>query len=133
MDHAPSGDSLEVAAQVQSDSGFEGGNGQLVDAQGAEQRVLAYSRQRLALAGDDAGLRAAQQLVAAEGSHVDARLEARRNKRLVLDSERREVDQASAPQVFEENQTVLARELDHLFQRRAFREAHDAEIARVDA
>src|SRR2546430_17328612 len=79
MDHAPGGDSLEVAAQVQGDGGFERGNGQLVDAQGAEQRVLADSRQRLALAGDDAGLRAAQQLVAAEGGYVDARLEARRS------------------------------------------------------
>src|SRR5205807_6438395 len=122
-DHAPGGDSLEVAAQVQSDGGFEGGNGQLVDAQGAEQRVLADSRQRLALAGNDARLRAAQQLVAAEGDHVDARFEARRNRRLVLDPERSEVNQASAAQVLEENQVVLARETDHLLEPRAFGEA----------
>src|SRR2546422_446272 len=133
MDHAPGGDSLEVAAQVQGDGGFERGNGQLVDAQGAEQRVLADSRQRLALAGDDAGLRAAQQLVAAEGDYVDARLEARRHLRLVLDPERREVNQAAAAQVLEEDEPVLARELDHLVKRGALREAHDAEIARVDA
>ena len=74
--HAQSRNGIQTSLQIERDRRFQRGNRQLIHAQGAEQRILANPFERFALSDQDAGLRAAQQLVAAESDDIHARLQA---------------------------------------------------------
>ena len=98
--------------EAQDEGGFERGNRQLVDAQSTKQRVLADAFKRRALAGDDAGLRTAEQLVAAKGDDIHTCLQTGLGKGFVAHSAFREVEQATAAQILDHQQMMLPCELD---------------------
>ncbi len=77
---------------------------------------------------DDAGLRAAEQLVAAEADEVGAAGERVTGGRLVGDR-----DERAGAEVVEQRQVVGARDRRQLLQRRLLGEADDAEVRLVDA
>jgi hypothetical protein len=82
----------------------------------------------LCAAEHDPGLRAAEQLVAAEAHEVGALLERRPRRRLVA-----ELQQCARPEVVEQRQIVPAGHVGQLGQRRALREADHPEVRLVDA
>src|SRR5207253_7556711 len=107
--------------------------GQLVHAQGAEERVLSDALEPGAGAREDARLRAAEQLVSAECHYVHAGLQAFARRRFALDAVRAKVHQAPAAKVFDKREAQLPRELDHLAKLGPLGEAHDAEVAGMNA
>jgi hypothetical protein len=70
---------------VQRERPLERGERELVRAERALERVTAQALDQLGTTDDDAGLRAAQQLVAGEADEIGARGEARCRCRLVAD------------------------------------------------
>jgi hypothetical protein len=82
--------------------------------------------------GKDAGLRTAEQFIAAEGNQIGAgrRLSETRPARR---RPRAQVHKTAAAQVFIDRDAALAAQGGQLFERRAGGEAFDAEIARMDA
>ena len=64
------------------------GVGELVYAQGTKQRVLSHALNQVRPAGEQSRLRASQQLVAAIGHHIHFSVEAIKNVRFAVDSER---------------------------------------------
>ena len=85
------------------------------------------------LADDDAALRAADELVAAEADDIGAGRDALLDQRLVLEAVLREVDQRAAAEVVDHRDAVLAAELGQLLDARLLGEADDAVVAVVDA
>ena len=81
---------------------------ELVQPQRAEQRIAPQARDDLRLPGEDAGLRPAQQLIAAERDQVDAGLQTVGDQRLV-NAERPQIHHASAAQVFIHRQMPRSR------------------------
>ena len=79
-------------------------------------------------AGDDPGLRAAEQLVAGEADEVRARGERRGRRRLALD-----VDERARAEIVDERQLVAARDRRELVESRLLGEADDAEVRLVHA
>ena len=79
-------------------------------------------------AGDDPGLRAAEQLVAREADEVGARRERRGRGRLALD-----VDERAGAEVVDERQLVAPRDRRELLDAGLLREADDAEVRLVHA
>ena len=80
-------------------------------------------------AGDDPGLRAAEQLVAGEADEVGAGAQRSRRRRLALD-----LDERAGAEVVDERQLVPARDRGELLEpRRLLGEADDAEVRLVDA
>jgi hypothetical protein len=77
-------------------------------------------------ADDDPGLRAAEQLVAAEADEVGAACERLRGGRLVT-----ELDERARAEVVEQRYLETPRDRRDLFQGRPFREADDAEVRLV--
>ena len=57
---------------IESESRFQGGQGEFINTQGPVQGVFFNVLDNISAAEDDSGLRAAEQLVAAEGDHVHA-------------------------------------------------------------
>ena len=81
---------------------------ELVDAQGARQRVAPHGLDRRGRAHGDAGLRAAEQLVAAEGDDVGAGGEAVARRRLLR--EQLQVGQGAAAEVVDQHGAALVRQ-----------------------
>ena len=104
----------------------------LVQAQGAEQGIAAQARDQLRAAGENSGLRSAEQFVAAEGHQIHAGGEAVGDQRL-LDAEGAQVDHAAAAQVFVHGDAAFAPERREFAQFGARGEARDAEIAGMHA
>ncbi len=86
---------------------------------------------QLVVAGDDARLRAAQQLVAAERDEIHASFEALLGARLVH-AEWPQVRHAAAAEVFVEGDVVLSGQGGQLVQRGLLGETGDAEVGMVD-
>src|SRR4029079_11087305 len=105
--------------EVEEQRALERGEPELVDAQRAMERVAPKLLDERGVADDDARLRSAEQLVAAEADEVGARGERRARRRLVG-----EVDERAGPEVVEERHAE-ARELR---ERRLLREADHAEV-----
>src|SRR5581483_3761063 len=104
----------------------------LVEPQRPEHRIATDSLHQHGIAGDDPGLRASQQLIAAEGNQVRSRSEAFADERLV-DSEGAQIYDAAAAQVFINRNTALASQGAQIAQLGPRRESLDAKIARVHA
>ena len=83
-------------------------------------------------AQDDAGLWAAQQLVAAEGDHIHPCPDALLHGRLVVDAQRQQIHQRAGAQILDHRQAVFPAQRHHILQRYRLGKAHDAEIAGVD-
>ena len=100
---------------VQAQRGLERGERELVDPHGAGERVRAHPPDRGLGAGDDAGLRPAQQLVRREADEVGARRDALARGRLVARarsssaSPRRASD--AGPEVVDQQHVARPREL----------------------
>ena len=77
----------------------------LVAAQGAGQGMSTQPVDRIAAADDQPGLRAAEQLVAAEGDQVGARGERLHRRRLGGETVAFERDEAAAAEVVDERQS----------------------------
>ena len=125
--------------EVLEQRGLERGIGQLVDAQRAHQRVrCGAGDSSAARPSDDARLRPAEQLVAAEADDVDAGGDASSTLHFALRARRRAPAAAPAEQCRCRGPRRPARrnraaERDQLADRRALDEALDAEVRRVDA
>src|SRR5205085_7347104 len=81
---------------------------------------------------DEPGLRTAEQLVARERHHVGPGREYLRRRRLVLEAERRDVDEGTTAEVLDQRHAVTPGECGQLACLRARGEATDPEIARMD-
>ena len=101
--HPQRRDFVVGCAKVRAERGFERGDGELVDAESAEQRMAADARDDFFFSGDDAGLRPAEQFVAAEHHNVGAGFDAVADERLG-DSGGGEIDEAAGAEVFDERQ-----------------------------
>ena len=78
-----------LGIESEGERALERGERQLVRAQRALQRMPAQALDQVGAAGEDAGLRPAEQLVAREADEVGSRGEARRGGRLVADRRER--------------------------------------------
>jgi hypothetical protein len=118
--------------EVSAQGGFHGGDGELVDAEGAEERMTANFGDEILFAGDDADLRAAEKLVAAEENEREAGFNAFAGGGFV-NAEGREVDEAAGAEVFDDRQRAARAERDQLCHFRFFGEAGHREIGGMDA
>ena len=112
--------------EVERERALERGERQLVGAERAMERVTAQLLDEVGAAGDDPGLRAAEQLVAREADEVGARRQRRGRGRLALD-----VDERAGAEVVDERQLVAARDGRELLDAGLLREADDAEVRLV--
>jgi hypothetical protein len=134
-DHAEQREALgePVGIEVEAQRGFERGHGQLVDAEGAHERVARAAIDAGLAADEDAGLRAAQELVAAEEDEVGAGLDAAAGQRFTGEAELAEVDQGAAADVVDDGDATAASERDERFDPDRFGEADNAKVAGMDA
>jgi hypothetical protein len=130
-DHAESGNFIECAAKICVQRDFECGDRELIDAQGAEERITADAFDEFAFAGDDAALRTAEKFVAAEADNVNARVGAGARYRLI-DSACGKIGEAAGAEVLVDGYMQAAAERCDLIERGPFGEAGNAEIRRVD-
>ena len=107
--HAQCGNFVERAAKVCVERDFESGDRELVHAQRAEERIAADAFDEFAFAGDDAGLRAAEQFVAAEADDVDAGVAAGARDRLI-DSAGGEIGEAAGAEILVDGNVQAAAE-----------------------
>ena len=126
------GNLLVPAGQRTTERRLESRQDELVDAQSAEHRVAADLLHQRSATGDDARLRPAEQLIAAEGDEVDTRFEALVDQGLVHPVGL-QVDHAAAAEILVQRQTVLVCEGRQLLQCRSAGEAFDAKVAGMDA
>src|SRR5450759_4621697 len=117
--------------QIEPEHGVERGQVELVDAQSARQRVAAHRRDGRGPAHGYSGLRAAEELVAAEGHDVGAGGDAARERRLL--GEQRQPGQGAAAEVVDEHGVVLVGHAGELLERGLRSEPHDAVVAGVHA
>src|SRR5262245_32771111 len=97
------------SAQVGVHGGFEGANAQLVASPRAEERLPLERRDKAPSPGDDSGLRAAEQLVAAEAYQRDILSQYLGGRRLVLQPrDRFRVDHRAAAKIFDERYSSAA-------------------------
>ena len=118
--------------QVQPQRRLQRGQGHLVAAQCAHQRILLDLLNPHLLAGDDTRLRPAEQLVAAEQHQVGTRRDAVPRHRLAVEAEALEVDEGAAADVVDHRDAVLLAQRHQLRQRRRLGEAGHAVVAGVD-
>ncbi len=119
----------EGGVAVQRQRRLQGGEDELVRAQGPHQRVVPGAADRLGGADQDPRLGPADQLVRAEGHQVAARRDAGRGVGLAGDG--RLGAQDAAAEVVDERQAALAREARELPDADLLGEPHDAEVRRV--
>lgn len=130
--HLESGNFVEGAANAGTEGGGESGEGHFVDAKGAKEWIAADLFDEGTFTGDDAGLRAAEKLVATEGNDVDTGVEAVFHDGLVH-ADGAKVGQAAGAEVFEDGNPGFAAEGNEFGERGAGGEAGDAEVGEVDA
>ncbi len=121
-----------LAVEVVAQGGLQRRQGQLVDAQGARHRVAADLLHQLTPADDQSRLRPPQQLVAAEGDHVDAGGHRLAHRRLPRQAEIGQIKQHTASQILHHRQPVLAAEGSQFRRRHRGGEADDAVVAGMD-
>ena len=109
---------------------FQRGAGELVDPQRPQERVRPDAVELRAAAGDDARLRAAEELVAAERADRGAGRDALAHGRFFYAGRR---VQTSAAEVLDHRQVEAPAQLGQLGQSRALGEPFDAEVRGVDA
>ncbi len=130
--HAECWNFVERAAKICVERDFESGDRELVHTQGAEQRIAADAFDEFALAGDDAGLWAAEKFVAAEADDVNAGIGAGAGDWLV-DSAGGEIGEAAGAEILVDGDVQAAAECGDLVESGPLGEAGDAEIRRMDA
>ena len=111
---------------MQRERSLERGERQLVRTQRALERMAAEPLDELGASDDDAGLRAAEKLVAGEADEVGARREAFPRRRLVA-----EIVQRPRTEIVHQLNLVALSHLGELRESRPLREADDAEVGLV--
>ena len=99
-----------LRVRVHRKESAESGERQLVDPHRALDGVASHGGDEIGPTRDDAGLRAAQQLVAAEGDEIRTRGERFARGRLVGETEALELHERAAPEVVDPREPVFARE-----------------------
>ena len=117
---------------VQGQGRFQCGDRQLVDAERSQQRVLAETCDRVGPAEDDAGLRAAQQLVPTHRHDVYAGPHRITGGRLTRQSELSEIEQKPAPKVVDHRNRLRVCQCDELLEGGARDESRNREVAAMD-
>ena len=112
---------------------LEGGEGEFAAPESAGQRVFLDLPDPGRLADDDAALRTADELVAAETDDVGAGLDTRPDQRLGGEAVGREVDQGAAAEVVDDGDAAAPAEGGELLDPRFFGETDDAVVAVMDA
>ena len=109
MQHAQDGDLGQgpILVRVPAQRRLEGGQGHLVEAEGPHQGVLLDLLDESLLAGNEAGLRTAQELVAAEEDQVGTLGQALPCQRLAGEAETGKVDRRRRCQRRRDRQAVL--------------------------
>jgi hypothetical protein len=131
-DHLKGGNFVEGAAEVGAKCRGEGSEGEFIDAKGAEERIATGFFDEFTFAGDDAGLRAAEEFVSAEGDEIDADGETFAGGGLV-EAEGMKIGEATRAEVFEKRDFRFAAEFDEVAKYGAGGEAGDAKVGGVDA
>ena len=131
-DHADRRDFVEGAAEIGTKRDFERRDGQLIDAERAEERVPANAFDEISLACDDASLRAAEELIAAKRNDIRAcgKTFARNG---LGDAVGSEIGEAAGAEVLVNGDFGALAERSEFFERGALGEAGNAEIRGVDA
>ena len=114
---------------MQAKRRFERREHELVEPQGAQQRVAAQRADGSRTPSQQAGLRSAQQLVAAECHHVDPGGDRLLDRRLGWLAQGAQVDDRAAAQVVHQQQAPLPRERRQFVQWRFLGEPNDAKVA----
>ena len=123
----PHGQLVAAAGQVGGQGRLQGGQGQLVGPDRPGQRVPGQPPDQLGPAHDQAGLRAAEELVAGEQHQVGAGGQAAGDRRLVPEL----AGQQPRPDVVEQRQAVLVGQRGQLVEGRAGGEPLDPVVGRV--
>ncbi len=121
----------EFGRTIEAEHRVERRERQLVDAQRALERILLEPANQVRAADDDAGLRSAEQLVAAERDEVGARGDRRAHGRLVRQAPALQVDERTAAEIDRDRHAALAPDRREIADRHALREAADRVVARV--
>ena len=100
-----------MGRQVQSQGCLKCGEGQLVDPQSPQQRMLAQPRNNVGSPRDDPRLWPAEQLVARKHDQIDACFQNIRHHWFVPQTEGRQVNQHAAAQIFHQDQVPLCCQL----------------------
>src|SRR5208282_6110182 len=95
----------------------------------ALQRVAREPRDEIAAADNEARLRAAQQLVAAEGDEIGSLPQRLRRGRLVRQPPAREIDQRTAAEILDKGHSMFAGESGELGRRHCSGEPLDRKVA----
>ena len=112
--------------------GVEEDEGDLVQPQRALHRVGVQRGDQVPPADDDAGLCAAQELVAGEGDKIGARVEEVAGQRLPRQAEPGKIHQGAAARVHAQGQLVAMGDLGGVADRHLASETLDAVVARVN-
>ena len=98
-----------VGIAIELEGGFERGQPHLVDPQRPFHRIAIDLRDQFPAADDEAGLRAAEQLVARESNEIGAVGDSFRDRRLMRETEARQIDQRAGAEIVHERECrVLA-------------------------
>ena len=124
------GQAVRVAVEAQRR--LERGDADLVEPHGALHRVAADARDELAAADDEAGLRAAEQLVAREGDEVGALGDRLGDGRLARQAVGGEVDEGAGAEVVDERHAVVMGDPRQFGRRHRLGEALDPVVGGVD-
>ena len=89
-----------IAFHIGEQRRFERRVSELVDAQSAEQRIRAHSRDQIDATADESGLRTAEKLIATVSHNVDARVQAVEHSRLAVNSDRTQIEERAATKIF---------------------------------
>ncbi|KAG0774248.1 hypothetical protein G6F22_014217 [Rhizopus arrhizus] len=119
----------EFRRAVQAQHGLQRGQRQLADAQGALERILLDLADQVGAAHQQAGLRAAQQLVAAEGHQISARGDGFAHRVFLGQAALGQVHERAAAQVHRGRQPFRVRQRRPLVHADAFGETGDGVVA----
>ena len=131
-DHCLRGDFIPGGAEVGTQGGFHGGDGELVYTQGAEQRMATNFGDEVFSSGDDAGLWTAEKLVSAEEDKRETRLNTVAHGWFVNASGGK-VDQAAGTKIFDDGQSTASAESDQFRDIGFFGKASYGEIRGMNA
>src|SRR5690348_1992536 len=125
--HSQSRNFVEGAALIGAESCFQSGDGDLVDAQGAKERIAPDLFDEFFSSCNDARLRAAEQFVSAEADDIRAGSDARAHDRFA-DASGAQVSEAAGAQILENRDALFAAKCGEFGQFRAIRESDNLEI-----
>ena len=129
--HGERGDEVRTLP-VETEGGAQRRQRQLAGTERATKRVLGQTVDEVTPANHDAGLRAPEELVAAEGDEIGTRSDPIPHDRLVRQAECREIDERAASEVLDHRHPALPPDRHERCELDSCRVAHEPVVARVD-